>query len=657
MKAKKYWILVVLIGLGFCLWSVIWYMDRFSTTDEFLRGPRKLHNFIQKGMRALRHKIRGESQVVNWLWECPPLEGSWFVYPADTKYSSHTEWIEAGRNINEVEKKLISLYRRNVYPMLTHEIIYALGHLGTEKSLPLLIEIVKNKEHDPTTRIEAAVALGEIGKPAAVQPLCKIVSSPDAMGEIERKKTSLNGGGDETGWSKPVAGLQCRLECDKQIYTLGEVPTATMYLRNASEKQITLFGRVPSPVNLWSWSLHEGTFRLSQPEVKREQFQALRPGETCRLHSVKLKPGGHVRWYDEGRNSRVVPFGRPDIYRLEAWYRNDEENYTQDGSHLQVEDGGAFGIKNVWVGKVKAAATFAVLPKKLGAPVDGLQCKIWTDKQEYRTGDRIVIFFSVKNLGDQTRRLFLEWLAPSVCAFVVQGPDGKLIPFTGGKDNVRPLAESNFKTLEPGGALDGEVAWFNTPEPGRKEPPAYRIIKPGTYRVTMFLEARFDRYYSRRRGETRVPDAWTGTVPSNTIGITVQAKREKELFFWLWFSVVSSPVLFGLAVVAIIACILATRKTNKTHRVAWRVRVILPTILVLLAVSVWKIHRFTSHIVDPEAYEAIEVGMTQERVADLLGQPPDRNLPVWRYEKPGVFEFVEIYFDEDGKVKEKTLDR
>lgn len=131
----------------------------------------------------------------------------------------------------------------------------------------------------------------------------------------------------------------------------------------------------------------------------------------------------------------------------------------------------------------------------------------------------------------------------------------------------------------------------------------------------------------------------------------------KILIFWLFFSVVSSPILFGLAIVAIIACILATRKANRTHKVAWRIGVILPTILVLLAVSVWKIHRFTSHIVDPEAYEAIEVGMTQERVADLLGQPPDRNLPVWRYEKPGVFEFVEIYFDEDGKVKEKTLDR
>lgn len=84
---------------------------------------------------------------------------------------------------------------------------------------------------------------------------------------------------------------------------------------------------------------------------------------------------------------------------------------------------------------------------------------------------------------------------------------------------------------------------------------------------------------------------------------------------------------------------------------------ILPTILVLLAVSVWKIHRFNSRVVDPRAYEAIELGMTAEQVADLLGQPAESDLVVWRYEKPGVFEFVEICFDEDGKVRQKILDR
>ena len=131
----------------------------------------------------------------------------------------------------------------------------------------------------------------------------------------------------------------------------------------------------------------------------------------------------------------------------------------------------------------------------------------------------------------------------------------------------------------------------------------------------------------------------------------------KKLLFWVWFSVVSSPMLFGLAVVAIIVGILATRKAGRTYREAWRVGVILPTILLLLAVSVWKIHRFTSHAVDPKAYQAVEVGMTKEQVANLLGEPPERNLAVWRYEIKGVFEFVEIDFDENGRVRQKSLDR
>ena len=131
----------------------------------------------------------------------------------------------------------------------------------------------------------------------------------------------------------------------------------------------------------------------------------------------------------------------------------------------------------------------------------------------------------------------------------------------------------------------------------------------------------------------------------------------KFLFFWLWFSVESSPVLFGLVIFAIIVSILATRKASRTYRTARWVGVILPTTLVLLAVSVWKIQRFTSHVIDPYAYEATEVGMTKDQVAGLLPEPPDRNLAIWRYEKPGVFEFVQICFDKDAKVKRKTLDR
>ena len=131
----------------------------------------------------------------------------------------------------------------------------------------------------------------------------------------------------------------------------------------------------------------------------------------------------------------------------------------------------------------------------------------------------------------------------------------------------------------------------------------------------------------------------------------------KALLFWLWFSVMSSPILFGLAVIAIVGCILATRKIGKTYRSAWRIGVILFAILICSAVSAWKIQRFGSHVVDPNAYEAVEVGMTKEQVVKLLGEPANANLTVWRYDKSGVFEFVKICFDEVGLVRSKILDR
>jgi len=149
----------------------------------------------------------------------------------------------------------------------------------------------------------------------------------------------------------------------------------------------------------------------------------------------------------------------------------------------------------------------------------------------------------------------------------------------------------------------------------------------------------------------------------------------KVLLFWLWFSVMSSPILFGLALIAIVGCILATRKIGKTYRSAWRIGVILFAILICSTVSAWKIQRFSSHVIDPNAYEAVEVGMTQEQVANLLGEPSKRELmtkeqvlywrqtpigtvhSIWRYDKSGVFEYVEIRFDEAGLVKSKVLDR
>jgi hypothetical protein len=168
---------ILFVG-SFCLWAIILYSEQFTTSEEFLELPKNVYSSVGKFIHTIDHKIRGESEVVQWLWDCPPWEGSWVGYqPTHIYYSSVEEWINAGRNIRGVEQKLIGLYIRNVHPMLIDEIIYALGHLGTEKSVPVLIEILKNKKHNIGTRKLAAGALGAIGNPAAVEPLCSVVAS------------------------------------------------------------------------------------------------------------------------------------------------------------------------------------------------------------------------------------------------------------------------------------------------------------------------------------------------------------------------------------------------------------------------------------------------------------------------------------------------
>lgn len=135
----------------------------------------------------------------------------------------------------------------------------------------------------------------------------------------------------------------------------------------------------------------------------------------------------------------------------------------------------------------------------------------------------------------------------------------------------------------------------------------------------------------------------------------------KTLVFWLCFSVISSPTLFGFGILAVIISILATRKVGKSGRIRVRLSVILLALLLLSVISVSKIHRYQSHIVDPEAYKLIEPGMTQAQVLSMLGQPYSRkcvtkNHVMWRYGKQCVWEFVEIEFDTDGKVKSKFRD-
>ena len=67
-----------------------------------------------------------------------------------------------------------------------------------------------------------------------------------------------------------------------------------------------------------------------------------------------------------------------------------------------------------------------------------------------------------------------------------------------------------------------------------------------------------------------------------------------RLLLLLVFLIVSSPIFFGLGAVVIISCVLATRRISRHYRLIWRAGIIGVTVLVMFAVSGWKIHRFVS---------------------------------------------------------------
>jgi HEAT repeat protein len=94
-------------------------------------------------------------------------------------YDSYEEWIDAGRKIEGIEQILIGFAKNNTTKVSTGIIFQALGFLGSEDSVPVLINALENEGLDRTKRVYAANALGRIGNPLAVEPLCKIVSTTE----------------------------------------------------------------------------------------------------------------------------------------------------------------------------------------------------------------------------------------------------------------------------------------------------------------------------------------------------------------------------------------------------------------------------------------------------------------------------------------------
>jgi hypothetical protein len=127
-------------------------------------------------------------EAIQWLKKCPPAPDLPNITPFGVvPYSSHEEWVNAGRRIEGLEEVLIDLatiYRSEMAQMNMHDwfIIYCVGVVGSPNSVPPLVQIMEDRDRDFWTRQSAVLALGEIGDGSAVEPLCRILSAtkPDS---------------------------------------------------------------------------------------------------------------------------------------------------------------------------------------------------------------------------------------------------------------------------------------------------------------------------------------------------------------------------------------------------------------------------------------------------------------------------------------------
>ncbi len=88
------------------------------------------------------------------------------------------EWVAKGKEIVDIEEKLLQLLENERDPVTRSWVAQALGFVGGKLSVNALINAL---EFDiPLVQMESASALGLLGQPEAVEPLCKALSNTDS---------------------------------------------------------------------------------------------------------------------------------------------------------------------------------------------------------------------------------------------------------------------------------------------------------------------------------------------------------------------------------------------------------------------------------------------------------------------------------------------
>jgi len=129
-------------------------------------GCRDELNRIEKDKREIPSIAECEKKVLAWIEKLPSESGHGEY--TETVFS-YKEWLNEGRNLPRAEEVLIKWLKERYDGVELGKVVYALGWIGGENSVPSLIDALTS--NDISLRIEAVATLGRIGDPKAFKPV------------------------------------------------------------------------------------------------------------------------------------------------------------------------------------------------------------------------------------------------------------------------------------------------------------------------------------------------------------------------------------------------------------------------------------------------------------------------------------------------------
>ncbi|NJO66760.1 MAG: HEAT repeat domain-containing protein [Leptolyngbyaceae cyanobacterium RM1_405_57] len=117
--------------------------------------------------------------ISRWLHERPLQDNpEWVELTAVQTYSTWDEWLNRGKEIPDIENRLIWILDCDKDPVNRSAAVLALGFVGGDRSVNTLIAVLESDV--PMVAMEAAAALGRLGKSEAIEPLCEALRNADA---------------------------------------------------------------------------------------------------------------------------------------------------------------------------------------------------------------------------------------------------------------------------------------------------------------------------------------------------------------------------------------------------------------------------------------------------------------------------------------------